>query len=250
MGSALCRLARQDRDLQLSGVIEHGDRLEELRGQGLRADSDPVKVLRDCPEAVAVDFSHPDATTPLVQAAAESGNPVVIGTTGFDSSQNQVLEEAAKRVPLFMAPNMSVGINVLLEFLPKLASLLGPDYDLEISEIHHRHKKDAPSGTAVKLARTLAELRGWEEDSLRYARQGMIGERPEREIGVQTLRGGDVVGGHTVYFMGPGERIDVTHRVYSRDTFAQGALRAAKWLRGQSPGRIYSMSDLFADLLR
>jgi len=249
MGSTLMRLAREDRELKLVGAVEKSDRLEDLKGGDLIANSDPKAVFSSFPEAVVVDFSHPQATVDTVRAAEAQGNPVVVGTTGFDEAQKEVLQEAAYSIPLFMAPNMSVGINVLLEFLPKLAALLGPDYDLEISEIHHKHKKDAPSGTAVKLAESLAELRGWDNESLRYARQGMIGERPEEEIGVQTIRGGDVVGEHTVYFLGPGERIDLTHRVYSRDTFAQGALRAAKWLSGKSSGRIYSMSDLFADLV-
>ena len=249
MGSTLVDLARQDQDLHLVGVVEKDERLEQIRAGDLLADSDPRNVLSEHPGAVVVDFSHPEATVETVKAAAESENPVVSGTTGFSESQNQILEEAAQNIPLFMAPNMSVGINVLLEILPKLGALLGPDYDLEISEIHHKHKKDAPSGTAVKLARIMAELRGWDEGALRYARQGMIGERPEKEIGVQSLRGGDVVGEHTIYFMGPGERIDLTHRVYSRNTFAQGALRAAKWLCTKSPERIYSMPDLFADLM-
>lgn len=250
MGTALRRLAHEDGDLRLVGVVEQGQRLEEIAEPGLYKGADPAEVFSACPGAVAVDFSHPEATLETVRTAVAGGNPVVIGTTGFDASQSQALEEAAKSIPLFMAPNMSVGINVLLELIPRLASMLGPDYDMEISEIHHKHKKDAPSGTAVKLARILAEQRGWEEQALKYARQGMIGERPQEEIGVQTLRGGDVVGEHTVYFMGPGERIDLTHRVYSRDTFAQGALRAAKWISGKQAGAIYSMTDLFQDLLR
>jgi 4-hydroxy-tetrahydrodipicolinate reductase len=140
---------------------------------------------------------------------------------------------------------MSIGISVLLELLPKLAQALGPAYDPELMEIHHRMKKDAPSGTALKLAQAVARAKDWpEEDSLRLCREGMVGERPDREIGVQTLRGGDVVGEHTTYFFGPGERIEVTHKASSRETFAQGALRAAKWISEQPPGRIYSMTDM------
>ena len=205
--------------------------------------------LAENPGAVVVDFTAPESSMELVRSCGKHSCKAVLGTTGFSREQTRELEELAQKTPIFWAPNMSVGINVLLEILPKLGALLGPDYDLEISEIHHKHKKDAPSGTAVKLARIMAELRGWDEGALRYARQGMIGERPEKEIGVQSIRGGDVVGEHTVYFMGPGERIDLTHRVYSRNTFAQGALRAAKWLCTKSPGRIYSMPDLFADLM-
>ena len=140
---------------------------------------------------------------------------------------------------------MSVGINVLLQVLPQLTRLLGPAYDLEIAEVHHRLKKDAPSGTAIRLGQCLAQARGQEyEDVARCCREGIVGERIDEEIGVQTLRGGDVVGDHTVFYFGPGERIEVTHRAHSRETFAQGALRAAAWLASQPAGKIYAMEDM------
>jgi 4-hydroxy-tetrahydrodipicolinate reductase len=142
---------------------------------------------------------------------------------------------------------MSVGINVLLRLLPELLNLLGDRYDLELMEIHHKFKKDAPSGTAIKLAQILAEAKGLNlEEHGVFARKGIIGERKQNDIGIQTLRGGDVVGEHTVYFLGPGERIEVTHRAHSRETFAQGALRAAKWMAAKKPGRLYTMADMLA----
>ncbi len=248
MGATLVQMTNADPDLSLVAALERPELLGSLNGLTCRTASSPDEILSECARAVIVDFTHPEATVQTAAAAARHGNPVVIGTTGLSDSQQQELAEAAGEIPLFWAPNMSVGINLLLEFLPQLARVLGLDYDVEISEIHHKHKKDAPSGTAVKLGQALAQAKGWEpEDSLRMCREGMIGARPEQEIGVQTLRGGDVVGEHTVHFFGPGERIDVTHRAYSRETFAKGALRAAKWLSRQSPGKIYSMADVFAD---
>jgi len=248
MGSTLVELVERDSGLQLKGVTESPNRLDELGHLDCLRASSLEEILPESPGAVVVDFSHPEVTLKTVQAASSSGNPVVIGTTGFSHEQQEALQEAAQRTPIFWAPNMSVGINVLLELLPKLAEFLGQDYNVEISEIHHKHKKDAPSGTAVKLGQVLAQAKGLpEREALRACREGMIGERPQEEIGVQTLRGGDVVGEHTVYFLGPGERIDVTHRAYSRETFAQGALRAAKWLSQRQPGKLYAMADVFTD---
>jgi len=245
MGATLVELVQRDEELSLAGVTEREERLGELAFLNCPAASSLEEVLPQAPGAVVVDFSQPEVTIKTVQAARQSSNPVVIGTTGFSQDQQQTLRDAAAELPLFWAPNMSVGINVLLELLPTLAEFLGQDYDVDVSEIHHKHKKDAPSGTALKLGQVLAEAKGFSSDSLRACREGMIGERPRSEIGLQTMRGGDVVGEHTVYFFGPGERIDVTHRAYSRETFAQGALRAAKWLSRQSPGRLYAMADVF-----
>ena len=168
-----------------------------------------------------------------------------MGTTGFSEEEKTELARIAENTPLFWSPNMSVGVNVLLKVLPELTRLLGPDYDVEMMEIHHNRKKDAPSGTALRLAECLAEAREWSlAESARYHREGIIGERPVKEIGIQTLRGGDVVGLHTVYFMGPGERIEVTHQAHSRENFANGALRAVRWMHGRAPGRLYSMQDI------
>jgi len=172
------------------------------------------------------------------------GNPIVIGTTGLKPDQLAIVQEAATRVPILLAPNMSVGVNVLLKVLPMLVQMLGPAYDMEMMEIHHNRKKDAPSGTALKLAECMAQARGWVYDEVKkHSRDGIIGERQEKELGVMALRGGDVVGDHTAYFFGPGERIEVTHRAHSRENFAQGALRAAKWLVKREPERLYGIGD-------
>jgi 4-hydroxy-tetrahydrodipicolinate reductase len=140
---------------------------------------------------------------------------------------------------------MSIGVNVLLRILPDLVRMLGTDYDLEMTEIHHNKKKDSPSGTALALARCLADARKWKlDDVANYHREGLINERPHEEIGIQTLRGGDVTGVHTIYALGPGERIEITHHAHSRENYAQGALRAAAWLYNQKPGKLYSMLDV------
>ncbi len=246
MGTTLINLVEKDQGLELAGILEQPDLVDDLKDPGCPKDSDLDRLLPKVPGAVIIDFTQPGATMETIKAAQKHKNGVVIGTTGFNEEQQQTLEEAAAVVPIFWSPNMSVGINVLVELLPELTRMLGSDYDVELSEIHHKHKKDAPSGTAVKLAGILSRAKGWEErEAQQYCREGIIGERPEKEIGLQSLRGGDVVGEHTVYFLGPGERIDITHRAYSRETFAKGALRAAHWLRTREPGKLYAMHDLF-----
>lgn len=246
MGSTLVRLTQADPELRLVGVCERPGHEAGLEGLGCLVASDADPVCAAFPAAAVIDFTAPEASLVMARTAARHGNPAVIGTTGFTPGQQAELAELAQGLRLFWAPNMSVGINVLLKILPRLVQALGPDYDLEMMEIHHHNKKDAPSGTALKLAQGLAEARGWNYDEVkRHCRDGIIGPRPPREIGVQSLRGGDVVGEHTVYFFGPGERIEVKHCAHSRDTFAQGALRAAKWLAGQQPGKLWTMADLF-----
>jgi len=246
MGATLAFLANQDEALNLAGVCERPGRTSGLEGLGCKISDSLTELLPQCPGAVIVDFTAPAASVAMVEIAAQHGNPAVIGTTGLDADQQTVLQEYALKTPLFWAPNMSVGVNVLLQLLPRLVQALGSEYDIELSEIHHKMKKDAPSGTALKLAQCMAEARGWDYDEVKcHSRDGIIGQRPQKELGVQTLRGGDVVGDHTMYFFGPGERIEVTHRAHSRDTFASGALRAAKWLKAQQPGKLYNMADIF-----
>ena len=246
MGSTLARLTQADPELNLVGACERPGHEAGLESLGCMVSSDMDKVFGKFPKAVVIDFTAPEASVAMAHAAAEHGNPAVIGTTGLTPAQQGELADAARKAPLFWAPNMSVGVNVLLKVLPMLVKALGPAYDMEMVEIHHHNKKDAPSGTALKLAQCLAEARGWVYDDVKcHCRDGIIGARPEKEIGVQTLRGGDVVGEHTAYFFGPGERIEVKHCAHSRETFASGALRAAKWLAGQKPGRLWTMADLF-----
>ena len=169
---------------------------------------------------------------------------MVIGTTGHDAEQRAAIGDAAREIPVVYAANFSVGVNTLFWLTRQAARILGPDFDLEIVEVHHRLKKDAPSGTARRLAEILAEVRGLDyEQDARHGREGIVGARGAREIGVHAVRGGDVVGEHTVLFADVGERVELIHRASSRDTFALGALRSAAWLRGRAPG-LYDMEDV------
>jgi len=246
MGTMLINRALADDELNFVGACERKGNAKGIDYEGCTASDCLDELLPSVPGAVIIDFTAPEASVENAKIAAKHGNPLVVGTTGLNKDQVAALEVSAKDVPIFFAPNMSVGINMLLKVLPDLVRALGPAYDLEVVETHHRMKKDSPSGTALKLAQCLAEARGWEYDDVKkHCRDGIIGERPDKEIGVQTLRGGDVVGEHTIYFFGPGERIEVTHRAHSRETFAAGALRAAKWLAGKKPGKLYGMADFF-----
>ena len=188
-----------------------------------------------------VDFSFHAALPGAIAKAAERGIPYVIGTTGITAEEQKSVEEAAKKIPVVQSGNYSLGVNLLLELVRKTAEVLGPDYDIEIAEMHHRHKKDAPSGTALMLAKSAAAGRGVDFDgNAVYGRRGEVGERPAGEIAIHALRGGSVVGDHTVMFAGDVERIELTHRAQSREAFAAGALRAIAWAAGRKPG-IYSM---------
>jgi len=245
MGSTLVRLATESDDFSVRGVVERAEYSAGLEILGCPVAHDLQDLLPSSPGATVIDFTAPEVSLSTARKASRTGNPVVIGTTGLSAGQLAELETLARDTPIFWSPNMSIGVNALVRVLPMLERILGEAYDMEITEIHHHHKKDAPSGTAVKLAQVLAESRGWKmEDVGNYGRQGIIGARPHEELGVHALRGGDVVGDHTVYFFGPGERIEVTHRAHSRENFARGALRAAIWLSGQKPGRLYSMGQL------
>lgn len=246
MGNMLVNQTLADGELNLVGACERKGNTDGMRYEDCEVADCLEDLLPKVPGAVIIDFTAPESSVAMAKTAAKHGNPAVIGTTGLSPEQQAELAESAKQVPLFWAPNMSVGINVLLKIMPLLVQALGESYDIELVETHHKMKKDSPSGTALKLAQVLAEARGWNYDDVKkHCRDGIIGERPKKEIGVQTLRGGDVVGEHTMFFFGPGERIEVTHRAHSRETFAAGALRAAKWLVGQKPGRLYSMADIF-----
>jgi 4-hydroxy-tetrahydrodipicolinate reductase len=193
---------------------------------------------------VWIDFTVPAATAAYTEAAVAAGASLVIGTTGLTAEQRAAIDRAATKVPVVFAANYSIGVNVMLKLVADAARTLGPSYDLEIVETHHRGKRDAPSGTALRLAESLAEAAGRDlATDARYERRGEIGPRPSTQIGLQTLRGGDVVGDHTVHFMGLGDRLEITHRASSRDTFAVGAVRAALWLAGK-PVRLYDMRDV------
>ena len=186
-----------------------------------------------------VDFSYHAGVPAFVARAAAQGLPYVIGTTGLTADEQKVVDDAAKKIPVVQSGNYSLGVNLLLELVQKAATILGPDYDVEITEMHHRHKKDAPSGTALMLAKAAAAGRGATDDFV-YGRHGDIGERPVGEIAIHALRGGSVVGDHTVMFAGDLERVELTHKAQDRAAFAAGALKALVWAKGR-PSGIYTM---------
>jgi 4-hydroxy-tetrahydrodipicolinate reductase len=225
MGQALMRLARQDPHLELVAGLDRGD--------------DQAQVIKNCD--VLVDFSHHTVAPALGEAAARQGKALVIGTTGHSPEEKNAIESAAEKIPIVFAPNFSIGVNLLFHLTRLAAAALDDNYDREIVEMHHRHKLDAPSGTARRLADILLETTAGSR--VRHGREGEVGARLSREIGLHALRGGDVVGDHTVIFAADGERLELTHRASSRDTFAVGALRAAQWAHRQPPG-LYTMQDV------
>ncbi|OGQ08764.1 MAG: 4-hydroxy-tetrahydrodipicolinate reductase [Deltaproteobacteria bacterium RIFCSPLOWO2_12_FULL_40_28] len=194
-------------------------------------------------KAVVIDFTDPKASLAHVYSCTEKKIPVVIGTTGFTETAKKEIEKAAKNIPIVFSPNMSVGVNLLFKLLSEAASTLS-DYDIEIIEAHHRLKKDAPSGTAIGLAKVIAQAtkRNYPKD-FNFHRQGLTGERASKEIGMQVIRGGDIVGEHTVMFCGTGERVEFKHVATNRHTFADGALKASQWVANQKPG-LYSMQNV------
>ncbi len=251
MGRRICALMEQDNELELVGAIEHkespeiGNDIGVICGIGkkdVELQSD-LEYIIDKGEVI-IDFSTPEATLSHVRIAAENEKAIVVGTTGLTDKEIEEIRRLSVRIPIVLAPNMSLGVNILFKLVEDVAKVLGEDYDIEIVEMHHRFKKDAPSGTALKLAEHAANGIGEKlEDVACYGREGLIGERKKKEIGVMSLRGGDVVGDHTVVFAGLGERLELTHKATSRDTFALGALRAAKWVIDKLPG-FYNMQDV------
>jgi 4-hydroxy-tetrahydrodipicolinate reductase len=219
-----------------AGLIAFGKENSVLIGEGLES------VIAD--GDVIIDFTFHKATMEFAKIATKHGKAMVIGTTGLSSENLTELAELAKNFPCVQAPNMSICVNALFKLVKKTAAILGDDYDIEIVEAHHNKKKDAPSGTALKLGEMAAEgvNRNLEEVGV-FERNGIIGERKPKEIGIQSIRASDIVGEHTVYFAGPGERIELTHRAHSRDHFAKGAATAAAWIVGKECG-VYSMFDV------
>jgi len=228
MGQALVFCATRNPELQITGQIDAGGDLQSVIGQG----------------DVVIDFSSHDATVGFAAICAQNKKAMVIGTTGHSEAEKSQIANLKSQIPIVMASNYSTGVNTLFWLTRRAAEILGPDFDLEIVEMHHRMKKDAPSGTATTLAEILAGVRKQQLNQIiRHGRQGMVGERIPAEIGMHALRGGDVVGDHTVIFAANGERIELTHRASSRETFANGALRAAQWVVKQKPG-LYDMQDV------
>lgn len=215
-----------------------------IGGDSMLTLTDQLSVLKnvDC----LVDFTRPECTLEYLSWCCEHEVNMVIGTTGFTAAEKTLLEEASQKIAIVFAPNMSVGVNVTLKLLSMAAKLLPEDYDIEIVEMHHRHKVDAPSGTAKQMGEVVANTLGRDlKDCAVYGREGITGERDSRTIGFSTMRGGDVVGDHTVVFAGIGERIEISHKASSRQAFSQGALRAARFLADKRTG-LYDMSDVLA----
>lgn len=251
MGRALIETLQQTPATVLSGALERsglpvlGRDAGELAGVGrleVFVDADVAKVVGGCD--VLIDFSHPDSTLAHIQACVKAGKRIVIGTTGLSAEDKRAIGDAAKTIPVVFAPNMSVGVNLCLKLLEMAARVLGDDVDIEIIEAHHRHKIDAPSGTALRMGEVVAAALGRDlGDCAVYGRQGQTGERDRKAIGFETIRAGDIVGDHTVMFAGIGERIEITHKATSRHTFAGGAVRAALWLMDK-PAGLYDMQDV------
>ncbi len=251
MGKRIIACALEEGGWEIAGAVENpghpllGRDVGEVAGVGktgsaLVSDLGGVAASAD----VIVDFSSVEAGLENGRAAAAAGKPIVIGTTGFSEEQERELREALKSVSAVIAPNMSLGVNLLFNLVEATASALDEEYDLEIVEAHHRFKKDAPSGTALKIGKIAAAARGrkWRDVAV-HGREGKVGERNKGEIGVHAVRAGDIVGEHTVVFSCPGERVELVHRAHSRDTFARGALRAARFALSAPPG-IYGMADV------
>lgn len=251
MGCRLVANLQGDKELRLAAALEApghpalGKDTGEIAGVGRTG-----VAISDKPEGalgadrILIEFSVPEATLSHLRLVAREGGRAVIGTTGFSPAQREEIAGLARQAPILLSPNMSVAVNVAFRVLRDMARLLGDDFDVEVTEIHHRFKKDAPSGTALRMAEVVAEALGRDLASTAvYGRQGMPGERTQKEIGIFSLRSGDVVGEHTVSFGALGERLELTHRAQSRDNFARGALRAARFIAAAKPG-LYSMQDV------
>lgn len=250
MGRALIEAVSQAADLRLAAALERPGSPFVGRDAGELIGAPCGIAISDRPEAalggtdVLIDFTRPEGTLHHLALCRQRGVNMVIGTTGFSAEQKRAIADAAADIGIVFAPNMSVGVNVVLKLLDMAARVLGEGYDVEIIEAHHRHKVDAPSGTALRMGEVVAQALGRDlEQCAVYGRQGVTGERPPSTIGFATVRGGDIVGDHTVLFAGTGERIEITHKAASRATFAVGALRAARFLAGGKRG-LYDMQDV------
>jgi 4-hydroxy-tetrahydrodipicolinate reductase len=228
MGRAILEALVQEKGLTLGAVLEIGTDIKEGLSKG----------------DVVIDFTTTVATLAILEEAVFQKRPIVIGTTGFTEAEKENIARASKEIAIVFSPNMSIGVNVVFKLLADAMRALGSAYDAEIVEMHHRHKKDAPSGTALRMGEAIAQARETTLDEVaRFERHGDIGARSLGEIGIQSLRGGDVVGDHRVIFAGPGERIEITHQAHSRENFARGSLIAARWIVNQKPG-LYDMMDV------
>ena len=246
MGRALIEALPQHASLQLGAALDRAD----SAGQGGEVAAGVVLSAELAAQTgtfdVLIDFTRPEGTLAALDACVAAGRGLVIGTTGFSSEQRRAIEAAAQKVPICLSGNFSIGVNLCLALAEHAARVLGERFDIEVVEAHHRHKVDAPSGTALMLGEAAARGAGMVlAEQAVYARQGHTGARVDGTIGFSTIRGGDVVGDHSVLFLGDGERVEITHKASNRANFANGALRAAAWLQGRQPG-LYSMKDVLA----
>lgn len=251
MGKAIINSISTTQGVVLSGALERSE--SPLAGQDAGEVAGVGKngiVITDDRDAafkgadVIIDFSHPDVAIKALEYGVDKNCGVVIGTTGFSHQQREAIKEYASKTRVVMAPNMSVGVNLLLKLVETASRIIGNEYDIEIIEAHHRHKKDAPSGTALRLAEVVTAALNRDLDEVAvYERKGIVGERRPEEIGMQTIRAGDIVGDHTVMFATAGERLELTHKASSRETFSRGAVKAALWLKGK-PNGLYDMQDV------
>ena len=246
MGSKIIEVIGETEGIELSGAAEREDHPSVgswvAKGKGIKIEDDLKKIMSR--GEVIIDFTVPAASVENLRITKAEKKAIVIGTTGFSRSQIEEIKDLSKDIRCVLSPNMSVGVNLMFKIVRDIAKILRDEYDVEVIEAHHRYKKDAPSGTAMKIAQILAQTLGRDLERVStYQRRGIIGERPSEEIGIQTIRAGDIVGEHTVIFGGLGERLEVTHRVHSRDNFARGAVRAAQWIVKQKAG-LYDMQDV------
>ncbi len=251
MGGRIIAAIKEAEGAELSGALERpghsmlGMDAGMVAGVGsnhVKISDDINAVVQGCD--VLIDFTTPKVSLKNLEVCNLHKKAIVIGSTGFTPEEREFARELAREIPVVLAPNMSVGVNVCFKILADIAKILGDDFDVEIVEAHHKLKKDAPSGTAVRMGEVVAEALGRDYNKVaNYHREGICGERTKEEIGMQTIRGGDIVGEHTVYFIGMGERIELTHRAHTRDMFSRGSVRAAKWVVGKAPG-VYDMQDV------
>lgn len=251
MGKRIVACAAEDKEIQIVGAVEHtghadlGKDIGDLAGIGRlgAAVTDSLESVIKGADAV-IDFSFHEASPKVVEIAAAHGKPVVVGTTGLSKSELEAVKPHSRKIALLIAPNMSVGANLMFSKAAEIAKILGSDYDIEVIEAHHNLKKDAPSGTAKRIAEAIAQATGRVLEKCGvYGRKGDNVPRQKGEIGIHAVRAGDIIGDHTVLYCTNGERIELIHRAHSRDTFAKGALRAAKFVKAAKPG-LYDMQDV------
>lgn len=252
MGVRILTLAYQSKDFKIAGCFEHA-KSEALGkdagpalgfGENIQVKISEISAASIKPCDVVIDFSGPEGTRLCLQAALKNGTGLVIGTTGLGKEIEAEIKAASKTIPILFSPNMSIGANFLFELARIAAEQLNAGYDIEITEAHHRLKKDAPSGTAKKIAEVIAKAKGWDLSKVaKYGREGVTGERPKDQLGIHVVRAGDIVGDHTILFSGSGESIELTHRAQSRDAFARGSLAAALFVSKKKSG-LFSMTDV------